>query len=64
MMRYSVWRLAALVVLAMTDIAGLGSFAKGQPQIPDELARDHNSTRSSPPDTTPYVRPVVPEDLI
>ena len=64
MKRSTVARLAAIVVLAVTNIAGLGSFAKGQAQVPDEPARDHNSARSSPPDMTPYIRPVIPEDLM
>ena len=56
--------LTTLVVLAMTTIGGLGSRAAGQPEKPDLSARDDNSARSSPPDTTPYVRPVIPEDLM
>jgi hypothetical protein len=64
MKRWAVGRLAALVVLAVTDIAGPGSFAQGQAEKPDEPARDRNSARSSPPDMTPYIRPVIPEDLM
>jgi hypothetical protein len=64
MKRCTVGRLAVLVALAMTDIAGLGSRAVGQTEKPNVLARDHNSVRSSPPDTTPYVRPVIPQDLM
>jgi hypothetical protein len=56
--------LTTLVVLAMTTIGGLGSRAAGQPEKPDLSARDDNSARSSPPDTTPYVRSVIPEDLM
>jgi hypothetical protein len=48
----------------MIDIAGLGSGAVGQPEKPGPSARDHNSAHSSPPDTTRYVRPVIPEDLM
>jgi hypothetical protein len=51
------------MVLALTEIAGLKSPSIGQavkPATPQSPDRD--SGRSSPPDTTPYVRPVIPED--
>jgi hypothetical protein len=53
------------MVLAVTDIAGLLTLAMGQPQKPETpQAPDHESPQSSPPDTTPYVGPVIPEDRI
>jgi hypothetical protein len=53
------------MVLAVTDIAGLLTLAMGQPQKPETpQAPDHESPQSSPADTTPYVRPVIPEDRI
>jgi hypothetical protein len=61
MNRYTMGRRAALAVL-MTVTAGLGSQAVGQNETPNLPARDHNSARSSPPDTTPYVRPLIPQD--
>jgi hypothetical protein len=63
MNRYTMGRRAALAVL-MTVTAGLGSQAVGQNETPNLPARDHNSARSSPPDTTPYVRPLIPQDLV
>ena len=64
MNRYTMGRRAALAVLAMTVTAGLGSQAVGQSETPNLPARDPNSARSSPPDTTPYVRPIIPQDLV
>jgi hypothetical protein len=55
----------ATVMIALADIAGLRSAAMGQAQKPEaSRAPNQNSARSSPPDTTPYVRPVIPEDRI
>jgi hypothetical protein len=65
MKRGTVGHLAAfVVVLAVTDIAGLESQVVGQTEKPNLQARDQNSARSSPPDTTPYIRPVIPQDLM
>jgi hypothetical protein len=51
------------MVLAVTDIAGFLTPAMGQPQKPETpQAPDQESPQSSPPDTTPYVRPVIPAD--
>jgi hypothetical protein len=57
-------RRAALMVLAMSAIIASGSLSVAQPEEPDVPARDRNSARSSPPDMTPYTRPVIPEDLM
>jgi hypothetical protein len=51
------------VVLAVADFGGLLSPAMGQGSNPETpQAPDRNSGRSSPPDITPYVRPLIPED--
>ena len=51
------------MVLAAADIAGLLIPAMGQGPKPETpRVPDHDSGRSSPPDMTPYVRPVIPED--
>jgi len=60
----TLWRLAVLAVLTMSDVAGLRNQAAGQAEKPDLTAHDDKSARSAPPDTTPYVRPVIPEDLM
>jgi hypothetical protein len=55
----------AAMVLALADMAGGMRPAMSQepkPAIPPAPAKE--STRSSPPDTTSYVRPVIPEDSI
>jgi len=63
MKRCTVGRLAALMMI-VAMVTGLGSQAVGQTEKPNPLARDHNSARSSPPDTTPYVRPTIPQDVM
>jgi hypothetical protein len=51
------------MALAVVDITGLLSPAMGHGPKPETpRTPDHDSGRSSPPDTTPYVRPVIPED--
>jgi hypothetical protein len=51
------------MVLAVADFGGLLSSATGQGSKPETpQAPDRHSGRSSPPDTTPYVRPLIPED--
>jgi len=61
----SVGRVAAKA-LAVVDIALVACVpAMGQepkPPLPQGLAQE--SAKSSPPDTTPYVRPVIPEDTM
>jgi hypothetical protein len=53
----------AAMVLALTEIAGPQSPSIGQAAKPATPQRpDRDSGRSFPPDTTPYVRPVIPED--
>ena len=54
---------AAAIVLAVADI-GLGmSAAMSQGMKPTtSKAADPESARSFPPDTTPYVRPAIPQD--
>jgi hypothetical protein len=52
----------AAMVLMLAGIDGLESSVMGQAQKPEVQAPNLNSVRSSPPDTTPYVRPVIPED--
>jgi hypothetical protein len=52
------------MVFAFASIAGASDGAAmehAQKSMPTD-SRDHNSARSSPPDITPYVRPVIPED--
>lgn len=54
-----------VVAVALSSAAGLLSPAMSQtpkPEIPQATGREPG--RSSPPDTTPYVRPVIPEDCL
>ena len=44
-----------LLALTVAVIAGLGDLSSA-------AGADSSSTRSAPPDTTPYTRPAVPED--
>jgi hypothetical protein len=51
------------MALAVADITGLLRPAMGQGPKPETpRAQDREPGRSSPPDLTPYVRPVIPED--
>ena len=64
MRRLLVFQVTA-VILALMDAARPAGSAMSQAQRPDarqDQARD--SVRSSPPDLTPYVRPVIPEDRL
>jgi hypothetical protein len=61
-MKYRLLRYAAAMMLALANVVGsIGSVAMGQAQNPAQ-ARDANAGRSTPPDTTSYVRPAIPED--
>jgi hypothetical protein len=47
----------------MERIAGTGILALAMTGLIVTSAKAENNVRSSPPDTTPYSRPLVPEDL-
>jgi hypothetical protein len=47
--------------VGVAEASGRTAMEHAQKSTPAD-SRDHNSARSTPPDTTPDVRPVIPED--
>jgi hypothetical protein len=63
-LKYHIPGCVVAMVFAFASIAGASGRAAmehAQKSTPTD-SRDHNSARSTPPDTTPYVRPVIPAD--
>jgi hypothetical protein len=54
----------ATVGTALLALVGLRGSATGDARSEAQHVPDQSSTRSSPPDLTHYVRPVIPEDRI
>jgi hypothetical protein len=60
------WRSVSDVAVMMLAVA-LAACAPAmsqEPNLPIPQAPAQESSRSSPPDTTPYVRPAIPEDTM
>jgi hypothetical protein len=55
---------AAMVLAAADMLGGMRAAMSQEPKPAIAPAPAQESPRSSPPDTTPYVRPVIPEDTM
>jgi hypothetical protein len=64
-MKFLIASQIAVTVAVMTGIVGLEDSAMGEAQTSQaQQVSGAESARSSPPDTTPYVRPVIPADRL
>jgi hypothetical protein len=57
-------RVVGHVATLIASLVPLSGSATGEPRKPGPPYLPDYAGRSSPPDTTPYVRPVIPEDRI
>jgi hypothetical protein len=62
--RHSPSHVGAMVLALMGIVAGMQPAFSQAPRAPMTAPPAQESPRSFPPDTTPYVRPAIPEDTL